>query len=153
MTGIGTRAWTSTDNARISDNLYAQVTAMIPGEESNYLTATGFGFGVPANASIYGISVFIERSSLSGAGIVDDHVQIVKGGVVQPQDKFASGIWGTTDAVISYGGASDLWGQVWTPADVNASNFGVALSARYANTAGNDWPRVDEIRIQVYYCP
>ena len=46
-----------------------------------------------------------------------------------------------------YGGTSALWGETWTAADINASNFGVALSV----TDSADAALVDHMTIKVYY--
>ena len=56
----------------------------------------------------------------------------------------------------SYGGATDRWGTTWTPADVNATGFGVGLTPMYLLTGGNGRAYVDFIRATVYYslpCP
>ena len=42
----------------------------------------------------------------------------------------------------------DPWGTTWTPADINASNFGVALSA---NSVNNRTAYVDYMQISVTY--
>ncbi len=43
---------------------------------------------------------------------------------------------------------ADLWGTTWTPADINASNFGVALSV---NSTNNRIAYVDYMQISVTY--
>ena len=50
-----------------------------------------------------------------------------------------------------YGTTSDLWGTTWTPADINASNFGVALSANSSGTGATRTASVDYIQITVTY--
>jgi len=44
-----------------------------------------------------------------------------------------------------------MWGTQWTPAQVNASNFGVAFAARHDNIGTNATARVDGISITVHY--
>lgn len=46
----------------------------------------------------------------------------------------ASNAVGTTEAVTSFGGASNLLGTTWTPAEINASGFGVIF--RFSMSSG-----------------
>lgn len=141
---FGTVAWTTPGNAQTSDDTYAQVA---PGSGfSNYLEATNFNMQVPAAAIVEGIEVNIERRSGVGS-IVDARVRIVKGGVVGATDRSNANAWPTVDTVVTYGGASDLWGDTWTPSDVNATGFGVALSV----TDTVDVAAVDAITMTVHY--
>jgi hypothetical protein len=50
-----------------------------------------------------------------------------------------------------YGGPEDLWGETWTPADLNSEDFGVALNAIYTDTAGNGRAYVDIVYVTVNY--
>lgn len=54
-------------------------------------------------------------------------VRLIKGGVISGDDK-AAGSLTSSDASYSFGGAADLWGLSLSEADVEASNFGVAVS-------------------------
>src|SRR3989344_5212889 len=64
------------------------------------------------------------------AGVVYDHrVRIIKGGAIGSTDKASGTAWPGSLAYTTYGGASDLWGETWTASDINASTFGVAISA------------------------
>lgn len=140
----GTSLWVTPGNAAISDNLYA--TTAPGGLPSQYLKATGFNFSIPPVAEITGIEAVIERRSLGGT-VFDAAVRIVKGGVVGSTDRAAGGFWPMADATTTYGDDSDLWGETWTPADINAAGFGVAVSATDTfDTAG-----VDHITLTVYY--
>lgn len=57
---------------------------------------------------------------------------------------------GTGQTSISAGGATDTWGESWTAADINASNFGVALAYSNVNVSART-VSVDYARIAVYY--
>jgi len=151
---IGTIVWSSPNNATASDDLRSTV-SLDPLSTSQYLRATNFGFSVPAGATINGITAEMEKSFGSGtqckgdAG--DNAVRIIKGGSIGSTDKSGT-IWSTssTDEYISYGGSSDTWGEVWTPADINGANFGVAISA--VETGDEDCTvRVDHVRLTVHY--
>jgi cysteine-rich repeat protein len=140
----GSSIWGSPGNAAISDNMYAGVTPL--GLATQYLEATDFGFSIPPAAVIDGIVVDIERKSAAGT-IEDESVLIIKGGTLTGTDHALPGTWPTMDAVATYGATNDLWGTTWTPADINASDFGVGLSViDNVDSAG-----VDAMSITVYY--
>jgi len=124
---------------------------MIQNEISNYLVTSGFGFNVPSSATITGIKLEIKRRALSGVGLQDHAVSLLKSGTVLSTNKAISGVWTSTETSVSYGGPGDLWGTSWTPAEVNAPGFGAALSVQYKSTAGNDWPRVNSMSVTVYF--
>lgn len=79
--------------------------------------------------------------------ITDNIVRLVKAGVVVGDNKATVTQYPSGDVVAQYGGATDLWGTTWTPAEVNASNFGVVLSSTV--TAG--LAKVDSIAVLVVY--
>ena len=58
--------------------------------------------------------------------------------------------WGTTDATVTYGTSTDLWGTTWTPAQINASNFGLRFRARNVNGSSRT-ANADYVEIQVYW--
>lgn len=57
--------------------------------------------------------------------------------------------WPTTFEYADYGGPTDGWGTTWTPAQVNATGFGVALTPKYLDTGGNARAYVDFISAKV----
>ncbi|MEI9809656.1 MAG: hypothetical protein WDO16_18335 [Bacteroidota bacterium] len=61
------RAWINAANAGASDNVYATFGNLSSsmGSYTDYLTATGFGFNIPANYTITGIKVTIERADVN----------------------------------------------------------------------------------------
>ncbi len=141
----GTALWVSPQEADTSDGV---LTTTSPGGlPTQFLKATSFGFSIPSPAQITGIEVSVERASVAGT-IVDSAVRIVKGGVVGATDRALPGAWPTGAAVtVVYGNSSDLWGETWTPADVNAAGFGAAISV----TDGFDAAGVDHISVTVHY--
>jgi len=144
----GTTAWTNFGNAGTSDDTYA--VAAPGGVPTQYLQATAFGFTIPSPAVIRGIEVDIERRSTGGT-VFDSSVRIVKGTVISGSEHAAVGMWPMMDTVQTYGSNTDLWGEAWTAADINAAGFGVAISA----DDNVDTAAVDAISITVYYnlCP
>jgi len=66
------------------------------------------------------------------------------------------GPWNSTAETITYGGATELWGQTWTAEEVRAQGFGVFLQTecgRYgsAPTVCNAVADIDSIEITCYY--
>lgn len=146
---VGSAAWADVNNAKVSDNIYA-TTGTIDAATSHYLKATNFGFSIPVGATIDGILVEIERH-MDGSDITDSRVSIVKSdGVVGTTNKASAVGWVTTlNTYYSYGTASDLWGETWSPADINDADFGVVLSVSSVINFSDAF--VDHIRITVHY--
>lgn len=149
--GVGTVIWSSPGNISTSDNVRATAALLIVGISTHYLVGTNCSFNIPAGSTIKGITVGIERSNTAGGNCEDNRVRIVKGGVIGTTEKAAVGNWPLTDAYINYGSATDLWGLTWTADDINATNFGVAISARGVEPEVQSTAAVDHIRITVDY--
>lgn len=147
---IGVDTWSNPANAISSDNTYATCSVVANYMLSHYLKATNFGFSVPTEATINGILVEFEvKESLGSDKVSSNGVRIVKGGTIGSVNKWDGIEWSTTDTYKSYGSSSDLWGETWTPSDINSSNFGVVLQVS-SNSGGGD-AYVDHIQIKVYY--
>ena len=136
---------------------------------SDALCAFGFDFNIPTAAQIVGLEATIERSENDAAdNITDDLVALITQLTIQtagsawPLNAVTIGInkadtateWGdagtpTTDATLTYGGASDLWGAILTPAIVNRESFGFCVIADGANAGAI--ARVDHMTLKVYY--
>lgn len=147
----GSQVWTSPTNIYASDDQKAY--SNLPfGYLSYWLQATNFGFTIPTGATIDGIRVYIERQCNRASAVKDASVKIVKAGTRQGTEKKKTTFWETVDTYILYGGSTDKWGLTWTPAQINASNFGVATSAENAwLDVSTTYARVDHIYIIVYY--
>ncbi len=145
----GDTAWSNLSSAISSDNTYATV-AFSGSAYSQYLKATNFGFSIPSTAVVTGIKVDIERKSSLSNEHSDSVVKLVSGGTISGENKaYIGSYYPTSDAYASYGGSTDLWQLGLTAADVNSSNFGVALLATsefFQHTVS-----VDHIRMTVYY--
>ncbi|MDQ5944693.1 MAG: biosis protein MshQ [Pseudomonadota bacterium] len=146
----GTQAWSSPGNAASSNDNYATA-SVNDNQVTNYLECTGYGFAIPATATITGITVNAERNA-SNTLVRDSAVRLIKGGVRGSTDRSTTTDYTTSDVVEAHGGAADLWGTTWTPADINAANFGVAFAAYKNGTAGNARTvSVDHLQISVSY--
>jgi hypothetical protein len=116
------------------------------------LAVEGFGFAVPADAQIEGIQVEFLRNVGSGELVIDHEIRVLSGGEhVGEVRAYPEDIWGVEFEWISYGGADDLWGVAWTPAAINAADFGASISVAYLGTAGHSRAHVDHARITVYF--
>lgn len=80
--------------------------------------------------------------------VEDSVVKLVKGGSVVG-NSMADTVtkWPSGDAPKVYGNNSEMWGSALTPDDVNASDFGMVLSAEAASGTA----RVDAITMTVFY--
>ncbi|MEN9323885.1 MAG: hypothetical protein RL699_1665 [Bacteroidota bacterium] len=152
-TGVGTVAWGTPGNITAAGTPYATM-SVAANATTNYLRATNYGFTIPANATIQGISVSINKSSSGTTSpfLRDNVVSLVKAGTIQTTNKALTGTnWSNSGlAVVNYGGAADLWATTWTPADLNNANFGVVLAASNSN-ANARTATVDYIRVTVSY--
>lgn len=150
-TTVGTSIWSNPTNVFANDASYATNTVNA-NAASDYLDATGFGFNVPSDATIVGVKAEVERKADSASLLRDNSVKILKSGTVTGSDRADTGtFWPTTEAYASYGSASDMWGATLTPADVNASNFGVATSVFNTHASFQRVASLDHVRVTVYY--
>lgn len=145
---IGNVAWTNPGNAAASDASYATSILLIT-QTTHLLKCTNFGFAIPVRATITGILVEFQQLSTVLNGTTDNSVKIIKSdGTYGSTDKKSASLWPTVEAYASYGSSSDMWGESWTPWDINQVGFGVAISASatLASTA-----EIDHVRITVTY--
>ncbi|MFN3754586.1 T9SS type A sorting domain-containing protein [Flavobacterium sp.] len=143
--------WTNSGNiTNTGDTNYA--TAIFSGAaNTDYLLGSNYGFAIPTSAIINGIVVNIRRSTSSTTGgrvTRDNDVYLVKNGVIVGVDKATTTAYTTSLTIATYGSATDTWGSTWTPAEINAANFGAVLSVNANNSLT---ATVDYIRITVHY--
>jgi Secretion system C-terminal sorting domain len=161
---LGLISWNSPGNSASSNNQFATAGIFLSALSSintYYLTAENFGFSIPLSATICGIQVSIEREAsgiLGGLGVTlgavaDNSVKIIRGGVVSGTEHKSATAWTESDTYASYGSNSDDWGlSSWVPADINSSNFGVAISANLSALVGVTLgANVDVITLTVSY--
>lgn len=147
ITGDGNVAWSSASNITASDDSW--VTATLGGSQRTKRLHIQFAFNIPSGATIDGIELSIERHG-SSSDVRDYAIQLSKtGGIAVGDNKASASAWPTSDGTATYGGASDLWGTTWTPAEINDVNFGVLAQAK--STSGTVSARVDFAEMTVYY--
>ncbi|MFZ2096959.1 MAG: MBG domain-containing protein, partial [Anaerolineales bacterium] len=154
VAGIGTVTWGSPGNISTVGSPYA--TMSVPASAiTHYLQGTQYGFTIPSGSTINGITVVINRQSSGRRApfLRDNVVRLVKGGAITGNNKALTGAdWPNTGlGTVTYGSSTDLWGTTWTAEEINATNFGVVLSAVNAKTTRSRTATVDYIQITVYY--
>ena len=154
FTGTGTdlndagTPWASVGNITALDSSYATVNVSSL-SLSNTLKGNNFGFSIPGNATVSGIRArVIAHSGTSSNGDISK-VVLVKAGVQGTTNRAGINNLDTGDAFYSFGSSSDLWGDTWTPADINNSGFGFAI--RVEGGTANDTMSVDSFDMTVYY--
>lgn len=145
--------WINITNVQLDDENFASF-GNLPepaGSHTDYLQVTNFSFNIPAGAIIDGIKVDVKCMD-PNSRTSDYSIRIVKSGAVTGDEKAAGIPYPVSENFVTYGGASDLWGETWDHKFINDNQFGVAIAAqRNTNddilTAG----QVNNIRITVYY--
>ncbi len=118
------------------------------------ITTTGVGTVIPRATAVNSSGRlnqvgFVVRS----ARVFDESVRLVKWGTIVGTD-LGNGAatlavaWPESDATIEYFNVGNpLWGTTWTPAQINAADFGMAIRADARNAIAS----IDFIEIQVDY--
>ena len=152
-TSIGTQPWTGLTNVVSQNNAYAQATG-INGQITNYLKCTGYGFSIPAGATITGITVGVW--DYSAKTMSDQSMVLVKAnnnqtGPLGTMDLATQTRLPGTNSEVIYGGATNLWGNTWTAADINSATFGAAFAAIRGPYNTTDTAFVDYMPITIDY--
>jgi hypothetical protein len=147
-------AWLNPANAGTVGVNEAAITAATydTPDVSQRLTAKGFGFAIPASATIDGITVEVSRRSIIANSGKDYRIQLLDeaGALVGDNKAVPATIWPSALAVATYGGAADTWNWATVTADkINDPDFGVVIACQ-ANIANAD-VGVSYVRITVTY--
>ena len=148
----GTSPWTDPLSVLGSDDNYAsvEITGVSP---SHFLVVKGFGFSLPADATIVGIEVQVERVGGPGSvGIEDETVRLIRSNNHVGQNMAVTGLYGLIPKTVLYGGPAETWGVAWTVSNVESSSFGVAFQVGCgAALCVSTLARVDHINVRVTY--
>ncbi len=144
--------WSTINNAFVSDNAYTSVTNSTTGN-SGYIYFYGFGFNIPTNATIDGVTVQVEKKA---SGTIQDNrislVNFLTRASIGSNLTVSTTNWGTTDAVTTYGGATNMWGATTatlTPTIVNMPRFGIRYRVNIGSN--NAVAYVDAVQMYVNY--
>lgn len=159
-TGVGSLSWVNPNNVITSNSIPSVSGAVLDTGDiisTNYLYAQNFGFNIPSNAIVCGISVKFERKQQGANGsttiVKDNAVYLLKSNAITGTNHAYSWNWPNTYSNIVHGGMSDTWGTTWTPAEINSPNFGAAISVRLQSTCCDLFlsADIDHISMTVFY--
>jgi Subtilase family/Divergent InlB B-repeat domain len=131
-----------------------------PGQGNNTtqaLQATNFGFALSTTTPIAGISVSFNEfyDTFGGTPNGSMSVQLLKGGTAVGTVKtFMPTLQPNSSGpptVATLGGSTDLWGGSCLYSDVNASNFGVAITFTDPTNHAGDNVKVNNVQVTVYF--
>ena len=151
----GSWHWNNPTFALVDSTTVASVTLGGTGDGTYWLHITNFGFAIPSDATINGITVKFRRKSNTANDIVTDSIRLFNSagagtllGAAKPP---TYALWPTTAAVETFGGAADLWS--WTPviATINSSTFGVQIAAIDDASGSGDIPAIEVVWINITY--
>jgi hypothetical protein len=156
--------WTNASNIESGSSSYAACFA--PGTGlSNFLQGSTFGFAIPGDAVITGVVVSFYAFSintnvppyvvLEATCHLNSLGLVVGGSPVGTTISDTTNNWAYNNAMqYTYGSSTDLWGTSLSPAQVNASNFGVQMQIDFTGVdAGTGDPPAETNRweMTVYY--
>lgn len=150
-------SWTSPNNAKAEDGAeatsdgYSSVTN--PGDPTEYnptspISLGTYGFSLGASDTPRGIEVQV-KCRRTGTGTCNVRAYLAKSGAAVGSVKNLGNASTGGLAFVSGGGAADLWGATWTPAEINGSLevvvYGMPTSS--PSSAGN--LIVDSVQVRV----
>ena len=144
-----TFTWILPNNALALDNVYTKAIYPLGPGATDKLALTGLSNPVPANATILGIAVAIWRRDQT-LGSFDLHCCLTYGGGLETTSDYNPNQWTYSREYVQFGSDSELWGRTWTPAELNAADFGVHLWEEFSSGPGGE-PEIDWATIFVYY--
>lgn len=109
-------------------SIRSSIGPLSPGTMADDATVGTVAWTNPNNAKVSD-NVYATADVTTGPAC-DNSIKLVKGGVISGTDLSAGAGYPTSDAYTSFGSSSNLWGLSLVPGDINASNFGVAVSAK-----------------------
>lgn len=151
--------WMNYMNAASADNSSAQTfLAQYPTcFESNCfcsraLKPSGFGFNIPGSAVITGIKAEVLRSSTDSWSLTDTIVRLMLNDSPIGTSHASHDFWSSIASYKVYGDSTDSWGANWSPADINATGFGLFYKIQNINpNISSVLASIDHVRLTVYY--
>ena len=145
----GTTAWSSPAN--IQGDTPTTAATVSPGASgtSQMLRASNFGFAIPTGSTVVGVTAEIEREAADNNRHSELSVRLLVGGTETGANKSDGSNIPKAKGIKSYGGANDLWSASLTPANINASDFGLAFKIQRTGNATTT--SVYRIRLTIHY--
>lgn len=141
----GDGGWTNPDSVFVSDDQRANDNAV------DSLFATDFEFSIPGDSAIDSLEVYVEGYNLDATearrGLQVQFTKDGATGVGSINTKTMPFLVGGEDTIawLNYG----LWETTFTPAEINASTFGVICKNETDHP--QTWGYIDYIQIKVYF--
>jgi hypothetical protein len=147
----GAIAWS--DPTNIQGDTTSTAATCAPASRYDYsqmLRASNFGFAVDSSAVIDGVVVEQERAGSSNNRFYDTNVQMLVAGAEAGTNLSGGATYSNSKGFVTFGSSTNLWGNILTPAIVNASGFGVSFKGQ-RTTSTTVTASVYRVRITVYY--
>lgn len=137
---FGTAEWGEVNGIKSEDAAAAQVSGGNGATvQSRYLLGKNFDLKPSSGATVKGITTTLKcsRTSTPGGAVGTNRLRLVRKNIILPTDRTAGASWpvSPSTAETSHGGAADLWGTEWVPADFD-SEFGFALAVNLTASSG-----------------
>jgi hypothetical protein len=110
----------------------------------------GFGFIIPAGATIQGIEVQLEGNAASCARTQKKLKATVSNGTDTSTEKVTAD-YGSGDTSQTLGGPADLWGLAWTPTTINGNLKVVVITQCTGGSASPNSLSLDHVSVTVYF--
>ena len=150
-----TVSWTggsiSSAGLEIGEFQYIQA-APATGGLSDYLAASAFPIIIPSGSSILGVEVQVNGKQSTTANGAVLSIQPNPFSLNTPTFTPRTFTLGATDSSAVIGTGIDQWGQYWTPAEVENSNFGFLIQASLVGTGPVTFD-ISGVELIVYYSP
>lgn len=130
-----------------SDGQTATTQGLGPGDLTEVLFASGFGFQVPEKATIDTVDVEVTRRSTNMSLVADREVVLSVDGQPVGGNGAVPGGWSTSLTTQTY----LLAGGKLSPTDVSSPGFGVRMIVQNPTSPFTDAPVVDGMRLRVRY--
>jgi hypothetical protein len=144
--------WRSVTNAlEESESILDAAESSLDGGTQGFqdrLALEDFGFDIPAEATIVGITALVRRSQESSEAVTDYSVRLVLDGQEVGTDLKGDDVWPGTLEEAEYGGEAELWGEEWSREQIMSAGFGIAIGA-LPLAPGRAY--IDVVRLIVHY--
>jgi len=151
----GDKDWSNPDEIKADDGRDTDVFISSQGDESNGLAATNFDFSaIPAGVTIDGVETQIGDYFIDGGLWGRKNIRLILADNTDgSENKVAEWTnWTGVAQTDEQGGASDLWSETITRADVQDADWGFFISANLAVDASPPHSAfVDFMKMKVYY--
>jgi hypothetical protein len=142
--GDGT-VYTNASNAEALDGAFATVSLSASGGAEGLGLYT-YNAAIPGNATIVGVEVPLTAKSSVASTTIASVSLIQNFGVISIE--LVSSALATTNATVTIGGPTELWGADLTPNIINDPTFGIVV---YLSTGSAAIASVDAGQIKIYY--